>query len=217
ANYTFAAGDNGAHTFTNAVTLKTSGSKSVVATDTVTGTITGTTNVTINPAGASTLVVTTTAGSPQTAGVAFSSTVTAKDAFGNVATGYLGTIHFTSTDGQAVVPADYTFVAGDTGAHTFTNAVTLKTAGSQTITATDTVSGTITGTSPSVTVAPAATDHFIVTAGSPQTAGAAFSATVTAKDLYDNTTPAYTGVAHFTSSDGQAVPPANYTFVAGDN
>jgi hypothetical protein len=45
--------------------------------------------------------VTTTAGSPQTAGVAFSATVTAKDAFGNVATGYTGGVHFTSTDAQA--------------------------------------------------------------------------------------------------------------------
>ncbi len=56
-------------------------------------------------------------------------------------------MHFTSTDGAASLPANYTFVAGDSGVHTFTNAYTLKTVGSQTITATDTVTGTITGTS----------------------------------------------------------------------
>ena len=46
-------------------------------------------------------------------------TVTAKDAYGNMATGYTGTVHFTSSDGQAVLPANYTFVAGDAGIHTF--------------------------------------------------------------------------------------------------
>ena len=34
-----------------------------------------------------------------TAGVAFNFTVTALDALGNTATGYSGTVHFTSTDG----------------------------------------------------------------------------------------------------------------------
>lgn len=42
------------------------------------------------------------------------------------------TVHFTSSDGQAVLPSDYTFVNADNGQHTF--AVTLKTAGEQTLT-----------------------------------------------------------------------------------
>ena len=58
--------------------------------------------------------------------------MTAKDPFGNVATGYTGTAHFTSIDGQAVLPANYTFVAGDNGTHTF--GATLKTAGWRTVT-----------------------------------------------------------------------------------
>jgi hypothetical protein len=74
--------------------------------------------------------------------------VTALDQFNNVATSYTGTEHFTTTDGGAgvVLPANYTFVAGDNGAHTFTNGVTLVTSGPQTITATDTSNGTINGT-----------------------------------------------------------------------
>ena len=60
----------------------------------------------------------------------------------NVATSYRGTVHFTSTDTAAVLPANYTFVAGDAGVHTFN--VTLKTAGSRTVTATDTGTATIT-------------------------------------------------------------------------
>src|SRR2546430_8636930 len=50
------------------------------------------------------------------------------------------------------LPANYTFVAGDNGAHTFTNGVTLKAAGTQSITATDTVTGTILGTESGITV-----------------------------------------------------------------
>jgi len=46
-------------------------------------------------------------------------TVTAKDAYGNVATGYLGTVHFTSTDANAVLPANYKFTAANAGTHTF--------------------------------------------------------------------------------------------------
>src|SRR5205823_5334175 len=49
----------------------------------------------------------------------FSITVAALDADGNPATGYTGTIHFRSSDGQASLPADYTFTAADTGVHTF--------------------------------------------------------------------------------------------------
>ena len=71
------------------------------------------------------------ASSPQSAGTPFTTTVTAQDAQGNVALGYTGTVHFTSSDPQAAVPGDYTFVAGDQGAHTFS--VTLKTAGTWTI------------------------------------------------------------------------------------
>ena len=53
-------------------------------------------------------------------------TVKAVDAFGNTVTGYTGTVHFSSTDTQADLPADYTFTAADAGVHTFT--VGLKTA-----------------------------------------------------------------------------------------
>ena len=75
-----------------------------------------------------------------TAGSAQTVTVTADDVYGNVATGHLGTVHFTSTDTNTgtVLPADYSFTAADAGAHTFTNGVTLATAGSQTVTVTDT-------------------------------------------------------------------------------
>ena len=214
-NYTFTAGDAGTHTFTNGATLKTAGTQSITATDTGTGTITGTQSVTVNVGPTSQLVVSGYP-NPTTAGVAHNVTVTAEDAFGNTATGYLGTVHFTSSDGQAVLPGDYTFTAGDAGTHTFTNGATLKTAGTQSITATDTVTGTITGTQSVSVLSNSATTLVVSGFPNPTTAGAAHNVTVTADDAFGNTATGYLGTVHFTSSDGQAVLPGNYTFTAGD-
>src|SRR5205807_1831331 len=113
ADYSFVAGDNGAHSFS--ATLKTVGSQSITATDTATNSINGSqSGITVNAAAASKLVV---SGFPAstTAGVSHSFTVTALDAFNNTATGYTGTVTFSSTDSQAALPANYTFVSGDAG------------------------------------------------------------------------------------------------------
>ncbi|HUB00638.1 MAG TPA: Ig-like domain repeat protein [Terracidiphilus sp.] len=86
-----------------------------------------------------------------TVGVPFSVTVTAEDAADNTISAYAGTVHFTTSDGGngVVLPANYTFVPGtDHGTHTFTNAVTLATGGNQSVTATDTATGSITGSAP---------------------------------------------------------------------
>lgn len=88
--------------------------------------------------------------SPTVAGVVRSLTVTAKDAYGNTATGYLGTLHFSSSDPAAVLPANDTFSAADAGYQVFS--VTLKTAGSRSVTATDTLSSTITGSQSGIVV-----------------------------------------------------------------
>ena len=112
-----------------------------------------TATVTYTPGPASHFTVSAPASS--SAGSPFSVTLTALDANNNTATAYTGTVHFTSNDGQAVLPANYTFTGADNGSHTFTNATTLKTAGSKTLVATDTVTGSITGSS-NVTVNPAA-------------------------------------------------------------
>jgi hypothetical protein len=149
------------------------------------------------------------------AGSPFTVTVTALNPLGNRAANYTGKIHFTSSDSQAVLPADYTFTAADQGRHTF--AVTLKTAGSQSITTTDVAAGSITG-SGSVTITAAAASRLLV-AGfpSPVTAGTVHTFTVTAKDPYGNTAPNYAGTAHFTSSDPQAIVPEDYPFTAADH
>jgi hypothetical protein len=77
-----------------------------------------------------------TAPASTTANSPFSVTVTALNGDGSTGTGYRGTVHFTSSDGSATLPANYTFIAGDNGAHTFTGVV-LATPGSRTITVAD--------------------------------------------------------------------------------
>jgi NPCBM-associated, NEW3 domain of alpha-galactosidase len=147
-----------------------------------------------------------------TAGSAFSITVQAKDSAGNDTPSYAGTVQFSSSDGQAVLPPNSTLPGGSA---TF-NGVILKSAGSRTITATDTVSGAITGASAGITVNADVASQFAVTAPANTSAGTAFSVTVTAKDAHGNNA-AYTGVIAFSSSDVQATLPSSYTFVAGDN
>jgi len=115
-------------------------------------------------------------------------------------TGYSGTIHF-SSGSNGSLPADYTFVAGDNGTHTFS--ATLTTNGAQQITAGD---GSITGTA-NVTVAPPPATHFSVTAPANVTSGAAFNVTVTALDASNVIVPSYTGTVHFTSSRPDHCPP----------
>jgi hypothetical protein len=70
---------------------------------------------------------------------------------------------FTSSDPLTVpqdLPGNYTFTSADAGQHTFTNGVTLKTAGNQSVSATDTATASLTA-SATVAVSPAAADHLL--------------------------------------------------------
>src|SRR5262249_50730609 len=129
------------HTFT--ATLTTVGNKSITATDLATGSITGTeVGIGVQPAAATHCVISGPSGVRSNS--AFSVVVTALDAYGNVATRYTGTVHFTSSDSRSTLPANYTFTATDAGVHTFTG-LKLKTRGTQTITVIDITLGTILG------------------------------------------------------------------------
>ena len=89
--------------------------------------------------------------------------MTVPDSSNNMGATYLGTIHFTSSDALAGLPADYTFTAADAGVHTFT--ATVRSAGVQTITAADTVATAVRGTSNSVAVEAAEVSTLLVTGG----------------------------------------------------
>jgi hypothetical protein len=191
-NYTFAAADHGAHTFT--ATLKTAGRQSITATDPANSSIMGRVTVLVTPASAAALVISGVPSSTR-AGSAFPLTLTARDAYGNTMTGYTGTVHFTSSDARAVLPADYTFTGDDAGQHTFR--ATLQTAGPQSVTATDTVMSGLTATARDIVVTPAAADHLaFVQQPTDTVAGAAISPAVTVQvlDRFGNLTTTSAGV-----------------------
>jgi hypothetical protein len=209
ADYQFTSNDAGSHQFS--LTLKTAGSKAVTATDTTTGTVTGSQTVTISPAAASTLtmsgLINAIAGTVQPARVALS------DPYGNTATGYTGTVHFTSSDNQATLPANYAFTPADAGTHQFT--VVLKTAGGQGVTAADTANASL-ASSQSVTINPAAASTLTLSGLSNAVAGTGQTARVALSDPYGNVATGYSGAVHFNSNDGQATLPADYKFTSGD-
>ena len=149
-------------------------------------------------------VTTGTAGGLQTV------TVTAYDAFGNVVTDYSGTVHFTSTDGQAELPADATLT---NGVGTFQ--VTLKTAGSQSITVTDTTTPGLTGTEMGLLINPSFASQFSVSGLVDAPAGTVGTVTITALDAYGNVATGFTHAVHFTSDDPIASLPADATLTNG--
>lgn len=201
------------------VTLLTVGSQSITATDIVTPTLTGTVLSDATPPIASRFVVSDYPAT--TAGVAQSFTVTVRDTIGQVASGYTGTIYFSSSDQQAGLPASYTFISSDAGVHTFT--ATLKTAGTQALTVRD-VTGALTGTQMGITVSPAAFAGFRLSIPNPAdsrghvlvTAGDVISLTVRATDAFGNTVVGYKGKVKFSSTDTLASLPTDYAFATAD-
>jgi hypothetical protein len=182
ADYTFTTADQGQHTFPGVV-LKTGGNQTVKAGDTFYASLTGTATVTVNAAVASRFLV---GGfpSPATAGAPGTFTVTATDAYGNPNPAYTGTVSFTSSDRQAVLPTPASLTRG-----TGTFSATLKTAGTQSLTAADTVNTSFSGTQSGITVNPAAATHLVFGQQPSTTAvGAAISPAVTVNllDAYNN-------------------------------
>ena len=130
-----------------------------------------------------------------TAGTPIDVVVTAQDVAGNTVTSYAGTVRFTSTDVQAVLPPDYAFAPGDNGTHTFVGGVSLGTAGSRAVTVTDVVTTSATG-SVTFTVNPAAATSLVVTTQPGNTAaGAAISPSVVveARDPFGNREGGFAG------------------------
>ena len=161
-----------------------------------------------------------------TAGQAGSVSITAKDSAGNTVVGYTGVQCVTfsgpasSPNGtQPVYPAQGSCASGQS-AVTFTNglasvSVTLYNASTTTnLTVTDAPSSK-SGSSGNFTVGPAASAGYSLTdtSGNPlgsQIVGVAFSAKLTVKDAYANTTPAYSGAKCLTFSVSPSGTPPSY-------
>jgi hypothetical protein len=134
-------------------------SGTVTATDNSQGVAVATQTVAVS--GTSAYVFSASATLPKTAtagtNVSFVLTVTNPQAI------YTGTVHLTSSDGKAILPANYTFLASENGVHTFT--VQLQTAGTQTVTATDTSNASVTATASTSVVAGVAASLVAISGG----------------------------------------------------
>src|SRR5439155_307693 len=162
-----------------------------------------------------------------TSGSAFNVTVRAVDALWNLVNTAGDVVDINSTDTTALVPADANSVSG-----TKTFSVTLKAAGSQTLTASDVTDGTRTAnTSPSITVnigamaklqllvpgETAAPGSATGKTGTPsiQTASIGYSVTVRAVDANWNLVNTSTHTVGITCADPNDLLPANTALVGG--
>jgi hypothetical protein len=155
-------------------------------------------------------------GSPVVAVVARSVTVTALDRFGNTATAYAGTVHFTSTDSAATLPANSTLTAGG-GSFS----VTFNTAGTQSVTATDTVTSSITGSQAGITVEDhsGSTYHAIAPArvlDTRPTGGVVVNAGLTGKFIVGTVRTFQVANAHYVGGGSAVAVPAGATAVTGN-
>jgi hypothetical protein len=209
-DYTFTAVDAGSHAFS--ATLQTAGIETVTIADTR-GSANGLASWIVGAAGVATCVASQAPGSA-TAGSVVGLMVTMRDAFGNLATSYAGTVHLTASDPRAVLPPDVTYGVADAGSHAFS--ASLLTTGNQTVTATDTADASIT-CSTAIAVTPAAPKIVLGLPGDAN-AGYAVAVDVAIKDVFDNPIPTFAGTVSFTSTDAGtgAVTPAAITFTGAE-
>jgi len=212
ADFTFAAADNGVKQVS--VTLTKAGFSTLNAVDTASLAIQGQVGVITQPAAAASCAASQESAA-SIAGATVGVTVTVHDAFGNVATGYTGTVHLSSTDARANLPPDSTFVpATDAGSHAFSAA--LLTAGTQTLTATDVANAAI-QCSAVVAVAPGAPGIRLGLAADAN-AGFPVSVAVAVQDNFGNGITNYAGTITFSSTDtaAGAVTPASIVFTGAE-
>jgi hypothetical protein len=142
------------------------------------------------------------------AGSTIGLSVALHDPFGNLATGYTGTMRLTTTDVRAPVPGDVTYATSDAGSHVFS--AVLITAGPQMLAATDTASSAI-HCEAGIMVAPGIPKIVLAVPGN-ATAGFPVPVSLQVRDVFDNAIPDYAGTVSFTSTDGAALSPAPIAF-----
>lgn len=151
-----------------------------------------------------------TAPSAASPGSPFTVNVMALDANNQIMPDYVGTIHFSSSDPRAALPADSYM----SGGRSFT--ATLYSLGSQTITVNDTTTLPATGTSNVIAVSSRPV-RFVVLAPPSVAAGSVFNISVTAVDANNQPVIGYTGPVRFTSSDWAATLPADSPLTNGNS
>ncbi|OJT27433.1 hypothetical protein BO221_05530 [Archangium sp. Cb G35] len=173
---------NGVARFTDLVIEKAAQDYTLVASS---GSLTGATSGTFDVASASPASLVVSHSGPVTAGVPQSVEVSVKDAFGNDAASYTGTVRFTSEEGTDTLPPEYTFTSADAGRHTFTGIIARR-AGTRRLTVTDTATAAFTS-SVELSVVPAAVSTLAFTETLPnRPVRALFSVQVALTDAFGN-------------------------------
>ncbi len=192
--FKFTAADRGRKTVQ--VTLRTAGLHVVQTTDENQATDTAFTIV--SPAAFASLAV---EGVPtaKAAGEPFVVTVTARDAFGNTATGYRGTVRFSSSDPAAVLAADSAFTAADNGRKLF--ALSFRTQGAQTFTVRDTAVSGLTVTSAAVAVRSGAAARIQLSLSGTFKVDDPHTLTARVRDAFGNAVTDFAGTISFATSD----------------
>ena len=197
--YQFTTADQGQHSF-DGVTFATSGTQSLRVGDpsnpNVAASVEG---ITVYLKTAPMLEVSGLL--PAKAGTLNAVKVRAVDISNLTHTDYRGTVHFTSTDPMAQLPADTVFSAMDAGVKVLP--MRFKTAGIQSVSALDSGNLAINGTQSGIPVFVLA-DRLRVVADAAPIAGATLSVHVAAVDAYNNVDPNYSGIDAFSSSDPRA-------------
>ena len=171
--------------------------------------------ITVTPAAATQLSLTTLYPTSTVAGASHTVVVTALDAYGNTATGYAGLVTVTASGGTThVSPSVATALTGGVGSY----GVTFDTVGTgRQITASGTL-GVTQDSQAGITVTPAAATQLSLTTLYPTStvAGASHTVVVTALDAYGNTATGYAGLVTVTASGGTThVSPSVATALTG--
>ncbi|MFY1830393.1 Ig-like domain-containing protein [Myxococcus fulvus] len=206
ASYTFTAQDQGVRVFTDGVALVTTGLQRVTATgpSQLTGFVE--TQVTSGTAHHLTLE-----GLPAEveAGSEHVLTLTVRDEFDNIVTGYTGIVELESSDTRAERPSTLTFAAQDAGQHTFT--VALKSAGTQSLTVSEAGGGLSVEVEAEVTAGPAVLMLLSVATPMP-TVGQPVNVTVTLQDAHENPASGYQGTVEVRVAQDPGATPTPFTF-----
>ena len=143
--------DNNDGTYTANVTITNIGDNNIISATVDNLPLTATTAITLNPAQAHHFVVSGIQ-TPHIYGVSQDIDIVAQDEFGNVTTDYTGTVTFSSSDIDATLPADYTFIPADAGQKTITGALLFGKAGNFSLTVSEDGNPSVTGSQTGIVV-----------------------------------------------------------------
>jgi hypothetical protein len=209
---------NGVATFSNLV-LDTAGNYTLETSDSSDGLSGFTSNsFTVDPAAADKLVFTT-GPSSGTAGDALSTvTLSIEDQFGNIETADTSSVLISASGPGSLTGGSTTSVSAVNGVAKFTNLV-LDTAGSYTLSGSDSTDGLSSGASSSFTISPASADKLVFTTGpSGGTAGDALSSVkVTIEDQFGNVETGDTSHVSISASGPGSLTGSSTTSIAAVN